>query len=62
MMNLSPLARIALRYVVGALFFGSDQIGAQLAADPDIVAVCALLIGALVEASYALAKRKGWHL
>ena len=59
-MNYAPLARIALRYIVGAVFMGSATIGDTLAADPDIVAVAALVIGAVVETAYAMAKRKGW--
>ena len=59
-MNYAPIARIALRYLVGAAFMGSAEIGAQLAADPDLVSMAALGIGAAVEAGYALAVRKGW--
>ncbi len=58
----SAIARIVLRYLVGAAFMGSDQIGQQLAADPDLVMIVALGIGAAVEGAYALAKRRGWNL
>ena len=59
-MNYAPIARIVLRYVVGAGLLGSSVIGDQLAADPDIVFFASLALGAMVEAGYALAKRKGW--
>lgn len=56
------IARIVLRYLIGGLFFGSAQIGEQLAADPDIVMAFAAVLGIGVEFAYALAKRKGWAL
>ncbi len=59
-MNFTPIIRIFLRYVVGALFMGSQQAGDALAADPDLVQAGALLLGVLVEGGYTLAKRKGW--
>lgn len=59
-MNYGPLARIILRYVVGAGLAGSQTIGDQLAADPDLVFYVSLGAGAVVEGAYALAKRKGW--
>jgi hypothetical protein len=59
-MNYAPLARIVLRYLVGAGVMGSSQIGDALAADPDLVLYVSLGIGAAVEAGYAIAKRKGW--
>jgi hypothetical protein len=59
-MDFAPIARIILRYIIGAAFMGSDQIGAQLSADPDLVMMLAAGIGATVEATYAFAKRKGW--
>lgn len=57
-MTYAPVARIALRYGVGAVI-GMAQAD-QLAADPDLVTSLALAIGAVVEGAYALAKRKGW--
>ena len=57
-MNYAPLARIAIRYGVG-IFIGMAQ-AEVLAADPDVVTVVALAIGATVEAVYAIAKRRGW--
>ena len=57
-MNFAPLARIALRYIIGAIL-GSD-LGNILAADPDVVSVAALGIGLGVEAAYGLAKKRGW--
>jgi hypothetical protein len=59
-MDYAPIARIVLRYVLGAAFMGSDQIGVELAADPDLIMLATVAIGALVEAAYAIAKRKGW--
>lgn len=57
-MNYAPIARIILRYVIGAVI-GLSQ-GDMLAADPDIVMIVALAIGAGVEVAYALARRRGW--
>jgi hypothetical protein len=59
-MDFAPIARIILRYIIGGAFMGSDQIGAQLSADPDLVMMVAVSIGAAVEGVYAFAKRKGW--
>jgi hypothetical protein len=59
-MDYAPIARIVLRYVLGAAFMGSDQIGMELAADPDLIMLATVAIGAVVEAAYAIAKRKGW--
>lgn len=59
-MDYAPIARIALRYVVGAVFMGNEEVGAMLSADPDMVMLASVVIGAAVEAGYALAKRKGW--
>ena len=56
-MDFYPIARILLRYGVG-LVIGAAQADV-LAADPDVVTVVALGIGALVEVGYAIAKRRG---
>ena len=61
-MNYAPIVRILFRYLIGGVFMGSQAVGNQLAADPDLVAAAAIGMGALVEASYAFAKRKGWAL
>lgn len=58
-MDWAPWARIILRYVIGAAFMGSDEIGLRLSADPDLVAVMSLGLGLAVEGLYAFAKRKG---
>ena len=58
MTDWAPLARIVLRYIVGAIM--GMEAGAVLAGDPDAVFYTALGIGALVEVVYAYAKRKGW--
>jgi hypothetical protein len=57
-MDYAPLARIVLRYIVGAVI--GMETGGLLAGDADMVLWLALAIGALVEAAYAYAKRKGW--
>lgn len=57
-MDYAPIARIILRYGIGAVI-GMAQ-GDMLAADPDLVTIVALGIGAGVELAYAMAKRKGW--
>lgn len=57
-MNYGPIARIVIRYGVGAVI-GVAQADV-LAADPDVVTAVALVIGACVEAAYLWSKRKGW--
>lgn len=54
------VARIALRYVAGALV--GMEIGDQLAMDPDLVLLVAAGLAAVVEGVYAFAKRHGWRL
>ena len=56
------IARIILRYVVGALLVGSHEVGTALATDPDVVLIVAGLIGAGTEGVYWLARRRGWAL
>ena len=58
-MDYAPLVRIVLRYIVGAGIMGSATIGDQLAADPDLIFYGSMAVGALVEAFYAMAKRRG---
>lgn len=60
---IGPITRIVLRYVAAALVtYGllPKEVGAQLAVDPDLIAIVGLGIGALVEFGYALAKKRGW--
>lgn len=57
-MNMA-IARIILRYIVGAALMGNQQVGEMLAADPDVVMLAAGAVGVAVEAAYAYAKRKG---
>ena len=57
-MNYAPIARIILRYAVGAIV-GASQAELMIG-DPDIVSMLAMATGAAVEAAYVLAKRKGW--
>ena len=58
MSDWAPLARIALRYIIGGIL--GLEAGDLLAGDPDVVFYVALGIGAVVEVIYAYAKRKGW--
>ena len=59
---MAPIIRILLRYGVGAII--GYEVGSQLAADPDVVAVTvaasAAVVGAMTEGFYWLAKRFGW--
>ena len=57
-MDYAPITRILIRYAVG-LIVGDDMAGV-LAADPDVITIAAVAIGAVVEVLYAIAKRKGW--
>lgn len=63
-MNLAPqIARIILRYVSGALVaYGafSPDTGEMIAADPDLALVLGTVLGAGVEAAFAVAVKKGW--
>lgn len=59
---MGPWIRIALRYGVGGII--GYEVGAQLAADPDVIAVvtaaAAAVVGFATEGFYMLAKRWGW--
>jgi len=55
---IAPIVRIALRYGVGAVL--GMEVGHTLAGDPDVVMLVAAGVGVVIEASYAVAKRKGW--
>lgn len=59
---MGPFIRIALRYGVGGII--GYEIGNQLAADPDVLAVTTVvataLVGVATEAFYLLARRCGW--
>ncbi|KZX95923.1 hypothetical protein A3747_13670 [Sulfitobacter sp. HI0076] len=60
---IGPISRIILRYLSAALVtYGllSPDMGAQIAADPDLVALIGLIVGVAVEGGYTLAKRRGW--
>lgn len=57
-MDYAPIARIAVRYVVG-LIVGADAANI-IAGDPDVISIVAAGIGLATEALYAFAKRKGW--
>lgn len=59
MMDYGPIVRIILRYLVGAGVMGSTEMGEYLAADPDLIFFGSMAIGAIVEAFYAIAKKRG---
>ena len=62
-MSYAPLARIVLRYIVGAaVMYGliGAETGEYLAVDPDLTLVIGSIIGAAVEFAYAYAKKRGW--
>jgi hypothetical protein len=59
-MKFAPTARIVLRYGIG--YLAGSEVGEMLALDPDAVLALAMVLGAAVEAAYALAKRRGWAL
>lgn len=57
----APLIRIFLRYLSGFLiakgFLGAEY---DLSADPELVTVIGLAIGAATEAFYIAARKMGW--
>lgn len=58
------LGRIALRYGAAALVtYGllSPSAGNSLAVDPDIQVLIGMLLGALAEGWWMLARRRGWE-
>lgn len=58
---MAPLARIIARYLAGALVaYGLLAPQDAAALHPDLVAAVGAGLAALVEAVYAVAKRKGW--
>jgi hypothetical protein len=64
---LAPLARIFLRYAAGPLLllaFVPQEVVAKIVADPDVVNLTTLGLGAaipiLVEGWYFLARKFGW--
>lgn len=62
-MSYAPIARIVLRYIVGAaVMYGliGAETGEYLAVDPDLTLVVGSAIGAIVEVAYAYAKKRGW--
>lgn len=60
---MGPFIRIGLRYGVGAVI--GYEMGAQLADDPDVIAVvstiAAAAVGVATEWAYALARKWGWR-
>lgn len=62
-MTYAPIARIVLRYVVGAaVMYGliGAETGEYLVVDPDLAMLVGAIIGGVVEFAYAYAKKKGW--
>lgn len=60
-MIIAPLARIAARYIAGALVaYGAFSHGDAELIQPDLALMIGAAMGALVEGVYAMAKRKGW--
>lgn len=58
---IAPLSRIAARYIAGALVtYGLVTPADAALLQPEIVIAVGAMIGAAVEAAYALAVRKGW--
>lgn len=59
----SVIARIALRYAAAALVtagYLDADLGQQIGADPDVLILVGLAVGAGVEMAYAAARRLGW--
>ena len=57
------IIRIIMRYLSGALAaYGliPHEAAADLAMDPDVALVLGTIIGAVTEAGYAYAKKRGW--
>ncbi|MCA0338248.1 MAG: hypothetical protein LCH99_00770 [Proteobacteria bacterium] len=57
------IARIALRYLAASLVtagYLDADLGNQIGADPDLIMLVGLALGAGVEMAYAAAKRLGW--
>jgi hypothetical protein len=57
------IARIALRYLAAALVtagYLDADLGNQIGADPDLIMLVGLALGAGVEMAYAAARRLGW--
>jgi tetrahydromethanopterin S-methyltransferase subunit E len=57
------IVRIVARYLSGALVsYGviPQEVGADLAMDPDVALVLGAVIGAVTEGVYAFAKKRGW--
>ncbi|MGB1215925.1 MAG: hypothetical protein ACPG4X_21340 [Pikeienuella sp.] len=57
-MNYAPIARIIMRYIVGAIL--GTETGDILAGDPDVIAFVALGLGVATETAYAIAVKRGW--
>lgn len=57
------IARIALRYLAAALVtagYLDADLGNQIGADPDLIMLIGLALGAGVEMAYAVAKKMRW--
>lgn len=59
--HLAPIARIAARYVSGALIsYGYVTPADAAALEPEIVLIAGSVLGLITEAIYAIAVKKGW--
>ena len=57
------IARIALRYLSGALVaagYLNPDLGAELGVDPDLAMLVGTAIAAGTELAYAIARKMGW--
>jgi len=57
------IARIALRYIAGALIatgYLDAATGSTLASDPDVLMLVGLGLGVIAEGAYAIARKRGW--
>lgn len=58
---IAPIARIAARYIAGALMaYGIIPSDEAAILEPEIALAVGAVIGALTEAIYAVAIKKGW--
>lgn len=61
--NRGPVARLALRYLgtfLVAWGWIPERVGAEMAADADLLLVAGVVIVVIAEGAYALARRRGW--
>ncbi|MBS7546264.1 hypothetical protein [Ancylobacter oerskovii] len=59
-----PFLRILLRYIAGYLVFKGfmpQEFADMIANDPDVAAAAGVVLAAVVEGAYWLARRFGWR-